>query len=110
MEKREIPVRLSKVFNLDVQNIHEYGAETFGLKYADQFIDDLFKVVTALKREYALHPECRHLKTVSKKYRNIIMASYLVIYRVTLEDIQVLTAIHSSKSPTAIKRARSVKI
>lgn len=58
---------------------------------------------------YLLHPEYRHLETKTKKYRNIIFGSYLIIYRVTPNRIEVLRAFHCSRSPKSIKESRSIK-
>ena len=110
MAKKELRVVTSSLFDSDLRNIHEYGTETFGIKYADEFIQDIFLLVDDLKTEYKLHIECRHLRTKSKKYRNIIMGAYLIIYRITADRVEVLRAIHGTKSPTSIRSARSIRV
>ena len=35
MEKKKLQVVISQKFNHDISDIHKYGTETFGLKYAD---------------------------------------------------------------------------
>lgn len=110
MAKKTLEVSVSVVFNSDLISIHEYGTETFGEKYADLFIEEIFEEVEKLSNNYLLHPECRHLATKSKKYRNIILGAYLIIYRITPEQIEVLRVFHGSKSPTFIRKARKTKI
>jgi toxin ParE1/3/4 len=111
MEKKNLEVVTSNFFDfIDLPSIHEYGMETFGLKLADYFIAEIYVRLNELSYSYYLHPECRHLITKTKKYRNIILGSYLVIYRITPTRIEVLRAFHSSRSPKEIKKARNIRI
>jgi plasmid stabilization system protein ParE len=109
VEKEKLQIVISKQFNKDLISIHKYGVETFGLKYADFFIVEVFEEVEKLKILYSIHPECRHLRTKSHKYHNIIIGSYLIIYRIT-KRVEVLKIIHGSKSPTSIKKTKSIKV
>ena len=111
MEKENLKVVTSKLFDfIDLPSIHEYRMETFGLKLADYFISEIYVQLDELSHSYYLHPECRHLVTKSKKYRNIILGSYLIIYRITSNRIEVLRAFHSSRSPKTIKDSKKIKI
>lgn len=111
MEKESREVVTSKPFDfIDLPSIHEYGTATFGLKLADYFIAEIYVSIGALSTNYFLHPECRHLETKSKKYRNIIFGSYLIIYRITSHRIEVLRAFHGSRSPKSIKKSKNIKI
>ena len=84
MEKESPEVVTSKPFDfIDLPSIHLYGWATFGLKLADYFIAEIYASLEDLSTNYYLHPECRHLETKTKKYRNIIFGSYLIIYRIT---------------------------
>jgi plasmid stabilization system protein ParE len=67
-------------------------------------------MVRDLNAQYLLHPECRYLETKNKIYRNIILGSYLIIYRITPNKIEVLRAFHGSRSPKTIAKTRSLKI
>ncbi|MEO8760704.1 MAG: type II toxin-antitoxin system RelE/ParE family toxin [Bacteroidia bacterium] len=109
MEKKTLQVVVSSKFNRDISDIHKYGTETFGLKYADFFISEIFEEVEKLTILSQIHPECKHLTTKSKKYRNIIIGAYLIIYRVN-KRVEVLRAMHVSKSPTSINATRGIKI
>jgi toxin ParE1/3/4 len=111
VEKENPKVVTSKLFDfIDIPSIHKYGMETFGLKLADYFIEEIYSYLDELSENYHIHPECRHLETKSKKYRNIILGSYLIIYRITPKRIEVLRAFHSSRSPKTIKKTRSLQI
>jgi toxin ParE1/3/4 len=111
MEKENLKVVTSKLFDfIDLPSIHEYGMETFGLKLADYFISEIYICLNELSSSYYLHPECRHLITKSKKYRNIILGSYLIIYRITPNRVEVLRAFHCSRSPKKIKDSKKIKI
>lgn len=111
MEKERREVVTSKPFDfIDLPSIHLYGWATFGLKLADYFIEEIYASLEDLSTNYFLHPECRHLKTKTKKYRNIILGSYLNIYRITPHRIEVLRAFHGSRSPKSIKKSRTIKV
>jgi plasmid stabilization system protein ParE len=110
MEITKKKVVKSVYYYKDIQDIFEYGEATFGEKAALSFFDELLMVTQNLESRYLLHPECRHLETKTKKYRNIIFGSYLIIYRITPARIEVLRAFHGSRSPKSIKESRSIKI
>ena len=108
MEKRIRKVVYSTSFYKDLQNIYLYGKETFGKVFADLFIEEINHTTDGLSFQFNLHPECRSLRTKSKIYRNIVLGKYLIIYRITPENIEILRAFHSSRSVSKIKTARSV--
>jgi plasmid stabilization system protein ParE len=110
MEIGKKEVMRSKYYLLDVQDIFEYEEITFGENAAINFYEDLKLIVKNLETHYLLHPECRHLETKSKLYRNIILGAYLIIYRIKPNRIEVLRAFHGSRSPKSIKSVRKIKI
>jgi toxin ParE1/3/4 len=110
MEKPVRKVVYSSAFYKDSQSIYLYGKETFGKVFADLFIEELLHTAEGLSFQFNLHPECRFLPTKSKKYRNIILGKYLIVYRIEPFNIEVLRAFHSSQSIRKIKKSRSVKI
>ena len=75
----------------------------FGSIAAKSFIADIYSRIWSLDLMYMLHVECRHLPTKDKRYRNIILGSYLIIYRITTESIEVLRIIHARSSIKKIK-------
>jgi len=110
METQERTVILSSVSEKDIQDVYLYGFETFGKNAAEIFKAELIFMIRALKNLYETHPECRHLPTKNRIYRNIILGSYLVIYRITPLRIEVLKVISSRMNITNIKAARKIKI
>ncbi len=110
MEITKKKVVKSVYYYKDIQDIFEYGEATFGEKAALSFFEELLMVTHNLETLYLLHSECRHLETKTKKYRNIIFGSYLIIYRITPNRIEVLRAFHGSRSPKSIKGSRSIKV
>jgi plasmid stabilization system protein ParE len=84
------------------------GEEMFGSIAAKSFIADIYSRIWSLDLMYMLHVECRHLPTKDKRYRNIILGSYLIIYRITTESIEVLRIIHARSSIQKIKTSRSI--
>lgn len=110
MEIGKKEVIRSKYYLLDVQDIFEYGEITFGENAALNFYEDLKLIVKNLETQYLLHPECQHLETKPKLYRNIILGAYLIIYRIKPNRIEVLRAFHGSRSPKSIKSVKKIKI
>ena len=110
MEVRKIQVLRSEMFFEDVQQVFDYGVDTFGLFAANAFIEELIFRVDCLSFQYELYPECRFIVTKSHKYRNIILGSYLIIYRITFDRIEVLKFISSRMSITKIRGTKNIKI
>lgn len=110
METEQKEVVRSTFYLQDIVDIFEYGSATFGERAGLIFYDDLKMTVRTLAKQYLLHPECRHLETKTKIYRNIIFGSYLIIYRIKAQKIEVLRAFHGSRSPKEIKKVRKIII
>jgi toxin ParE1/3/4 len=110
MDKRIRKVVYSDIYSLELENIFKYGTEIFGLIAAQSFLEDLFFKTENLKYNCELYPECRYLETKSRMYRNIILGSYLIIYRITKNRIEVLHVIHSAMSIRKIKLSRGTKV
>jgi plasmid stabilization system protein ParE len=110
MEITKKKVVKSIFYYKDIQDIFEYGEATFGEKAALSFFEELLLITANVETHYLLHPECRHLETKTKKYRNIIFGSYLIIYRITPLRIEVMRAFHGSRSPKCLKESRKIKV
>ena len=111
MDTRKLKVVVSEQYHDDLKNIFQYGLETFGYAGAVLFYDNIERLVDNLKLEYFMYPECRFLVTKSKMYRNIILESYLIIYRITTTRVEVLRIFHSSLcTATRIRVVRKIKI
>jgi toxin ParE1/3/4 len=103
-------VRLSEQFDLDIISVYSLGEELFGQSAAKSFIADIYSKVWSLDTNYLLHVECRHLPTKDKRYRNIILGSYLIIYKITDTTIDVLRILHSHSSINKIKLSRQIRL
>jgi toxin ParE1/3/4 len=111
MEKeKKLPVRVSSEFNFDLDNVYTYGIDTFGIRQAELYENEIWKLVEGLSLNWQFFSECRHLTTKSKMYRWIILDSHLIIYRITATEIQVLRIVHSHRSVTKIKDSKSIKL
>ena len=108
-EFRSKEVRISEQFDLDIIAVYSFGEEIFGQSAAKSFIADIYSKVWSLDSNYLLHVECRHLPTKDKRYRNIILGSYLIIYRITDTTIDVLRILHSHSSIRKIKTTRQIQ-
>lgn len=109
-ETKELQVKVSKEFTFDIDAIFQYGVETFGLKQAEAYENEIWQLVESLSHNYLLFPECQHLASKSKMYRWIILEAHLIIYRITEKEIQVLRIVHAKRSITKIKATKGVKL
>jgi len=107
-EDKRKEVVISQQFDLDLIDVYIHGEDVFGSIAAKSFIADIYSRVWSLDLMYYLHPECRHLQTKTKIYRNIILGSYLVIYRITSEKVEVLRIISGHVSITKLKLTRKI--
>ena len=103
-------IEISSEFYESYENIYDFGVEKFGQNQAIRYAQQIRNYLSLLSTHYLIHPECRHIPTKSRKYRNIILDSHLIIYRITALNIEVLTILHSALSPGKIRGARRIRI
>lgn len=103
-------VKLSLQFNIDLDNIFEFGIETFGEQQAHKYEHEIWQLIDSLSHNYLLFPECRFLTTKSKMYRWIILESHVIVYRITESQIEVLRMLHTKRSISEIKLSRKIQI
>ena len=100
----------SQYYEEHLVEILEYGIDMFGYTQARKYFNSISYLVENLDDDYMLYPECRHLATKSRKYRNIILDAHLIIYRITDYRIEVLDIVHSASNIGKIKNTRKIKI
>ncbi|MDR1859373.1 MAG: type II toxin-antitoxin system RelE/ParE family toxin [Bacteroidales bacterium] len=76
---------------------------------ADRYDTKIDKVLSTLSSSYHAWPECRHLATKSRMYRNIILDAHLIIYRITTDCIEVLDIVHAASSVRKIRAVRGIR-
>lgn len=103
-------VVLTTLAQADIKAVFEYGAETFGFIAAKAFVAEVYMSIWGLDYQYNMHSECRFLPTKSKMYRNIIQGNYLIIYRITPKQVEVLRVFNSRVSIRKIRTARRAKV
>jgi toxin ParE1/3/4 len=103
-------VRISEQFDSDIISVYSFGEEIFGQSAAKSFIADIYSKVWSLDTNFLLHVECHHLSTKDKRYRNIILGSYLIIYKINNKTIDVLRILHSHSSIKKIKLSRQIQL
>jgi plasmid stabilization system protein ParE len=103
-------VVLSKEFQQDIKSVFDYGNKTFGFNAAKTFVSEIYMLVWNLDYQYLMFPEVRFLPTYDKQYRNIILGTYLIIYRIESERVEVLRMFHSSQCiPRTIVNVKKIK-
>jgi len=99
---------VSNKFYVSFAPIYEYSVETFGYLQAQRYKQKVELSIDMLPVRYLVHPECRHIPTKSRMYRNIILDSHLIIFRITEQRIEVLDIIPSASSISKIRSARNI--
>ena len=107
---KEKPVVFSMQYVIDITNIYNYGMEIFGVSQAQKYETIIDKITSELALSYWMYPECRYIPTKYHIYRNVILESHLIIYRVKTERIEVLRIIHSQSSISRIRKVREIRI
>ena len=106
LSRKEIIV--SEQFIENRQLVYEYGIDTFGYFQAERYNREIEQSLSTLSEHYLMYPECRHLATKSRMYRNIILDAHLIVYRVIDHYIEVLDIIHQASSIRKIRQARNI--
>ena len=104
------PLKVSSKFWISFADIYSFSLARFGNLQAEHYDQKIENALKTLSRWFLLYPECRHIRTKSQMYRNIILDAHLIIYRVTKERIEVLDIVHSSSSVSKIRSTRSIQI
>ena len=104
------PVEVSDEFKFHRTQIYDYTIDTFGYHQAENYLQKIEKALDTLYYAYLAYPECRHISTKSRIYRNIILESHLIIYRITILRIEVLDIIHAASSIGKIRDVRKIRL
>ncbi|MDR2085901.1 MAG: type II toxin-antitoxin system RelE/ParE family toxin [Dysgonamonadaceae bacterium] len=104
------PIEVSNQFYESIEKVYEFGTETFGYLQAERYKRQIRQSLATLSDFYTAYPECRHLATQSRMYRNIILDAHLIIYRITDKRIEVLDIIHSASSIGKIRAVRNIHL
>jgi plasmid stabilization system protein ParE len=104
------PVDLSDEFKANRTHVYDYSLDTFGYFQAERYLQKIEEALFMLYDFYLTYPECRHLATKSRIYRNIILDSHLIIYRITNTRIEVLDIIHSASRIGKIRNIRKINL
>ena len=107
---KERPVVFSMQYVIDTDHIYNFGKEIFGVNQAQKYESMIDKITAELALCYSMYPECRHIQTKGHLYRNVILESHIIIYRVKTERIEVLRVIHAQSSISHIRSVRKIKI
>jgi plasmid stabilization system protein ParE len=104
------PFVITGEFRASRKRIYNYSLDTFGYFQAERYVQQINKAVETLSDYHTAYPECRHLATKSRMYRNIVLDSHLIIYRITANRVEVLDIIHSASSIAKIRGVRNIRL
>jgi len=104
------PYVTSDKFLINRIEAYNNGILSFGYFQAEHYDRKIEKAIETIPDFYLAYPECRYLVTKSRMYRNIILDTHLIIYRITQKRIEVLDIVHGASSIGKIRRIRKIKI
>ena len=104
------PYEISDKFFDSRAQAYDYGCCIFGRFQSERYEREIERAIETLPHFYYAYPECRHLPTKSRMYRNIILDAHLIIYRITDKRIEVLDIIHSASSIRKIRDIRNIRL
>ena len=104
------PYVVSSEFNESRKHIFEYSLAAFGYFQAERYKQKIRNSLDTLPDFYHAYPECRHITTKSRMYRNIILDAHLIIYRITDKRIEVLDIVHAASSIGKIRSTRKIRL
>ena len=104
------PYEISGDFVAHTIDIYNYTVDTFGFLQAERYLQKIDNAVLTLPTRYLSYPECRHIPTQNRIYRNIIINPHLIIYRIASKRIEVLDIIHGAMSVTKIRSVRKIRL
>ena len=108
MEKeKKVIIKDFALNNLEKQI--DYFEENFSFQYALKLETEFLTVVQSLSHFYLKYPECQNLPTKNKIYRCFAWRSYLIIYRIKSDLIEVLSLFHARQNPNKQKSLRRIK-
>ena len=68
----------SPIYEESLERTFVEGIERSGMFQARKYLEHILNTVEKLENDYPYYPECRHLTTKSRMYRNIILDSHLI--------------------------------
>ena len=71
--------------------------------------DKIFETIDRIKKNPFVFRECQEIPTKNKIYRKAVCLSWLIIYKIKLDEIVILGIIHSHRSIERIKGVRKIK-
>lgn len=104
------PIEVSTKFQSSLTHIYDYTLGVFGYFQAERYLQMIEQAVDTLSTYYTAYPECHHITAKNRIYRNIILDSHLIIYRITDKRIEVLDIIHSASSIRKIRATRNIRL
>lgn len=71
--------------------------------------EQIFLAIDRIEKNPFAFRECEEIQTKNKMYRKAVCMSWLIIYRITSEEVVILDIIHSSRQAQRIRSVRKIK-
>ncbi len=70
--------------------------------------DTIYNTIARIEKQPYAFKECLEIETKSKIYRQAKCLSWLIIYKIVLQEITILGIMHSSRMPLHIKMLKQI--
>lgn len=71
--------------------------------------ENIFAAIERIGNNPFVYKECEQLATKAKIYRQAVCLSWLIIYKITPNEIIILSVIHGARNPSKLKKLRKLK-
>jgi plasmid stabilization system protein ParE len=112
-KKRTAETRQIKISNVARQNIEDIidyiafvNKQPLNAVKVSEAIEN---TITKIGEHPFAYKECEQLPTKTKMYRQAVCLSWLIIYKITNDEILVLSIIHGARNPKNIGKLRRIK-
>lgn len=103
-------IRVSNFAHQNIEDIIKYIAYTKQQPLSALKVNEAIEnTITKISENPFAYKECEQLQTKFKIYRQTVCLSWLIIYKISTNEILILSIIHGARNPSQIKALRKVK-
>ncbi len=116
MDKQKKAITKNRQISVSVNALQNIDEITGYIAFVNQQLQNaiivgnaFFELFDRIKQTPFAFKECIELPTKTKKYRQAVCHSWLVIYKITTTEIIIIGIIHGSRKPFKIRALKKLK-
>ncbi len=87
-----------------LQEVYLYYRDYVSVNFAEKFRLNFFSTIQLILPLYNRYPICKFKKPLNKSYRQITWNKFLIIYKITERNIEILSLFHTKQNPKKLKK------